>query len=422
MTNRLKSQAIVALILATAACNESSTAAPLPPTSSRPLGTLIGTVSGDSFTATFVPASPGLTSPSGISPAIYGGPSTAHVFGTNTRFTTTPLGRTWTFSVAMENLLSYAIGSNYTGALPFDTGGVFIFFTTLPTVTSPVPCSGCKVSLTNAMGARNFTAPAQPYFWYHNRPTARQSPLGSDTTSDLSWTFKTASFIPPDTVHSFTFSLQVSAMWPPPNESTWQVSYDGTADSVPDTRAEPLWRKFSFLQSVGAESWSSAGLQLTARNARNSIYFSRRDSLGNMSAYMDVRASVDQGNIIVPAALFGFAEPLGGKTAVVAVTATRAEFAVIDNSTGVWSQLAGSGTTNVVGTNTYRLRKFAKDSVVLCVGGARALSMPYSSLPGTVTVLLPLSSLFGLQGTQARAIATYRLVNYTIGSDGGGCS
>jgi hypothetical protein len=321
----------------------------------------------------------------------------------------------------MRNLLSYAIGSNFGATVPPDTGGVFLFFTQLPVVVFPNPCTGCVVNVTSQSGTRNFTNPGQPYFWYHDRPTAMQGTIGTDTTSDVQWTFQAATFTPPDTAHTFNFVLLVNAMWPPPNETAWQVRYDGTQDSVPDAHGKPLWTKFTFQHGLGQDKWTTSGLEVSAGNGSKDINYSRIDSLGNMSAFMDVIVNVDNGDDVTPIAMFGFAEPTGGKAAVVTVTIDTAKFAQIDNTTGVWTTLTGSGVTPVIGTNTYRLRKFGQDSAVLCVNGARALAMPYASLETTGSILAPMSAFFGLQGVKGKGHATYTLLTYTIGSDGGAC-
>ena len=243
MVTRLSARLPATLLLFALACGERSISGSPPPNiPGKPLGMLIGTVSGDSFRATFVPAAGDVRRASAVSAAIYGGPTTANVFGTILAGYPKNVGgkHTWIFNVAMRNLLSYAIGSNYGATVPPDTGGVFLFFTQLPVVVFPNPCTGCVVNVTSQSGTRNFTNPGQPYFWYHDRPTAMQGTIGTDTTSDVQWTFQAATFTPPDTAHTFNFVLLVNAMWPPPNETAWQVRYDGTQDSVPDAHGKPL--------------------------------------------------------------------------------------------------------------------------------------------------------------------------------------
>jgi hypothetical protein len=430
MVKRLKTRLPVAILVVALACNERNVSSPPPPTQppGKPVGVLIGTVSGDSLTATFVPASGSLASPSALEPAIYGGSTTANVFGTNTAFTTTGSARTWTFKVAMRNLLAFAIGTNYTSSAPLDTSGVFLFFTQTPVVTNANPCNGCVVNVTNAMGTRNFTAPGQQYFWYRSRPTAVQGTIGTDTTADDSWTFRTTSVTAPDTVHSFTFVLLVSAMWPPPNETTWQVLYDGKNDTFPDKNAEPIWQLQTLQGHVGKETWSPlSGLEPDAHNKNEDIDYTRRDSLGAMDAYMDVNTAVLSGTNGELANIFGFIEP-DGRVLMVGVSPSLVEFAQIDSlSTDAafnqWLPLSGSSSVAASGSVKYRLRKFARDSVVLCVNGARSLELPYTSFqPVSSNLPANVTTFFGVQSISKRALGLYTLATYTIGTTGGGCS
>ena len=430
MVKRIKTRLPVAFLIAVAACTDHQVSAPPPPNVPvKPVGMLIGTVSGDSLTSTFVPSSSGdLSTASGLSAAIYGGPTTASVFGTNTAFTTTGTKRTWTFNVAMRNLLTYAIGSNYGSSTPLDTGGVFLFFSQTPVVTNANPCTGCVVNITNAMGTRNFTAANQQYYWYRSRPTAMQGTIGTDTTMDDSWTFQTTSVTAPDTVHAFTFVLLVSAMWPAPNETTWQVLYDGLNDSFPDKSAEPRWQPEALQGTPGKETWSPlSGVSITAQNKQKDLDFTRKDSLTD-SAYMDVKVQVSAGTNGEIAAMFGFIEPSGGRTLMVGVTTNLVEFAALDSvstdaSFNQWMPLSGSSTVAASGLVRYRLRKFAQDSVVLCVNGNRSLELPYSSFqPVSSNLPADISSFWGAQSISKKAIASFTLVTYTLGTTGGGCS
>ena len=431
MSKRSTSRVPLALLIAAVACNERPVSSPLPPSGpGSPVGMVIGTVSGDSLTATFVPNSADFRSASAVSAAIYGGPTTVNVFGTNTVFTSNGGKRNWTFLVAMRNLLSYAIGSNYAASAPPDTSGVFLFFSQTPVVTFPNPCPTCVVNITNAMGTRVFTSTTpQPFYWYLSRPTAKQGTIGTDTTMDQAWSFQQPNFGGADTVHSFTFVLLVSAMWPPPNETSWQVTYDGTADTLPDVNGKPLWKQLTIQGSIGKETWKPVGpLVLSAPNKNKDISFSRFDSLGNMSAFMDITVSVDLGTNGEVAAVFGFWEPAGGRTIMVGVTPQVVEFVGIDsvstdNAFNQWVGLSGLSSVNASGTVTYRLRKFARDSVMLCVNGSRSLVATYSQMqPLSSNLPANISAFFGLQSQSHKASGTFTSVSYTIGTDGGGCS
>ena len=430
MVKRITLRFPFAFLIFALACSDRAVSAPPPPNvPGKPVGMLIGTVNGDSLSSTFFPASGDLTTAEGLSAAIYGGTTTVNVFGTNTVFKVQGGVRIWTFNVAMRNLLSYAIGSNYTSAAPLDTSGVFIFFTQTPVVTAPNPCSGCAVNVTNYMGTRNFTAPGQQYFWYRSRPTAMQGTIGTDTTADDAWTFQTTSFTAPDTVHSFTFVLLVSAMWPPPNETSWQVVYDGLKDSLPEKAAEPIWQAQSLQGNPARETWSPlSGVSINAQNKQKDLDFTRRDSLGDMSAYMDVSTAVTQGTSGELASVFGFVEPAGGRALMVGVTPSTVQFAAIDSlgtdaSFNQWFPLTGSGIVAASGLVNYRLLKYARDSVVLCANGARVLELPYASFqPVSSNLPAGISTFFGAQSISKKAIGVFTFVSYTIGTFGTGCS
>jgi hypothetical protein len=284
------------------------------------------------------------------------------------------------------------------------------------------------VNVTNAMGTRNFTSPGQQYFWYRSRPTAVQGTMGTDTTADDSWTFQTTSVTPPDTVHSFTFVLLVSAWWVPPNETSWQVLYDGTKDTLPDKNGEPIWQLLTLQGKIGKSTWSPlSGLEPDAHNKNQDIDYTRADSLGGMDAYMDVDTDVLSGTNGELANMFGFIEP-DGRVLMVGVSPSLVEFAQLDSvSTDAgfnqWFPLTGSSNVAASGLVKYRLRKYARDSVVLCVNGNRALEMPYTSfqrwssnLPANATTF------FGVQSISHRALGLYTLVTYTLGDHASGCS
>ena len=419
-------------LLALAACQDGQFSAPKtspPGGPSGVLGMLQGTVDGNTMTTTFIPLGNSPAVDGNFSPAIYGNQgSTVSVSGVvDSLHDVANVSRTWFLHVRIRNLLGYPIGSNWNAAASPDTTGVFVFFSSLPVVTLPSPCSGCTVNVNNPAGSANFTVPGQKYFWYKNRPTAVQGSPGTDTTDYIVWQFKTTSFTAPDTAHAFTFVLLVSAEWPPPNETTWSTKYDGTNDSLPDTQAEPRWRKFAalFAPTLGSEVWTAGTeLVLTAGNNSTSIYQDRRDSLGLMSAVMDAKVRVPTVAAGEIQAVFGVAEPLlaGGRQAFIGVASDRVSFVNFSDFTGQWS--ANGGTFALDGTtyHSYRLRKIGTASAALCVDGvATGLTRTYAQLQGTTFTFFLSSTAFGMDGRVGGAESRWTSVLYTIGSDGGGC-
>ena len=433
MSNRSALTSIAALALcAAAACNDGSvgTVPKVPPGTTQPVGMIVGSVVGDKMTAEFTPMG-------SAGAMIYGSNATVKVSGTLVSLVNNPpVNRTWTFNVHMRNLLAFPIGSNYRGTNPTppDTSGVFVAFVGSPVVTLPVPCAGCTATVTNAMGTANFGSPGQKYFWYRNRPTAVQGSPGTDTTSNATWVFVGAPFRPAtgDTTHAFTFSLIVSAAWPPANEPVFTTIYDGTNDSEPDLKAEPRYKKFHFQAGTAAESWTGAGLLLTSALNTDDIDFSRHDSLGNQSAYIEATVTVTSASAGRVAGILGLAEPAGGQQMAIAITGTRAEFGTIANATGIWTQLAFSPTFAVASgtSHKYRLRKIGTATVAVCVDGVQRFTGFYSGvhffqpvMQATQGKLSGLTSFFGLEGRTGvgGAQALYGKVTTVVGSDGGGC-
>jgi hypothetical protein len=348
MRTRIQTLSLTFLALGAAACSESHLSS-APPAPLHTLGILRGTVTGHSMVTEFVPIGAAGSMNSSISPAVYGGPTTVTVTGNYLNLVDHPPTRTWTFGVHMQNLLNFAIGSNYSASnsVPPDTSGVFLIFTSAPVVTFPGPCS-CSVSIDNFSGTGNFSAVGQKYFWYHDRPTAVQGSPSTDTTSDLTWQF-TGTFSGPDTVHAFTWVMTVSAAWPAEDDTTWKYTYNALTDSEPDLHAEPLWKpafaQDSGLKTLGSESWTAGtGLTLTA-GANSSIYFAHHDSLApTWSAFIEADVTLPTHSDSVQAVIGWILPPATtGKQAFVGVFSDSVAFVTMDSVTGTWSELAGSG-------------------------------------------------------------------------------
>src|SRR5690606_39244944 len=165
-----------------------------------------------------------------------------------------------------------------------DTLGVYVVLVADPMVTSTSgPCSGssCAIRVDSTTdGVGSFTAPNQKYYYWRERLAARQPVAGADTTSVR----KRWVFTGPASITGFRFSLMVNAAWPPPHDASWNVFYDAASDSLPDTQAEPRWKRYVLpgyllAQNSGTESWSPGGLVLKSAGGQN-LHMVRSDSLG----------------------------------------------------------------------------------------------------------------------------------------------
>lgn len=407
-------------IAALLGCADSGVSSPhTPPKASRPLGIIYGTVSGDSLRAQFVPIGAQGAVHSGVSPSIYGGSGTVAVTGTFVSdVQNPPFNRTWTFSVQMENLLSFAIGSNYSDGTtnPPDTSGVFMFFVTPPTVTKPSPCVGCVVTDTNYAGVGNFTAAGQKYYWYKDRPTAVQGTPSTDTTSAQNWVFVAQPFDPGSGlgVNAFTFSLLVSAAWPADQDSASNYVYNALTDSEPDLHGKPQWSA-PFAQDVGlttlgSESWTVAsGLTLNAA-ANGSVFLSRRDSLDpawNFSIQAKLNV-LNTGNDSVQAIL-GFVGPTASdKQIFVGIWPDSVAFMHLDNVTGGWTVLSGSTKKHISnGSHLVSVSSLGGALAFFCVDHSlQTFLSSYSLLDAPSATFLtshPSAVVFGTVGNTAAA-------------------
>jgi hypothetical protein len=311
---------------------------------------------------------------------------------------TTP--KTWTGNVGLRNLTAHEIGDEQALVAP-DTMGVFVFFTAEPTVTAPVPCPGCTVNITRYDGTGNFSAAGQKYFWWRDRVAA------NDTTK----TRKVWSFSAPSTVTAFSFTVMVSAAWPPPSETRWKVVLNN--DSLPDTQEEPPWIRAPF---GPASTTTASGGALTIATAANlgELDFYRRDSVRTTtSAYIEARVQTVGGILTRPAQLIAFDD--GVKSVVLGISNGRVWFA--DSS---HTFLAGTP-INLTSTTmtTYQLRKYAADSVVFWYGTplVRGGRFTYLSLPNTAVPTIAPFQVFGQRAMSAAGVSSvWEYVLYEIGT------
>jgi hypothetical protein len=364
------------------------------------LGGVQGTIDLRTGALEFTPLPAVSASPLGLSRAVYGDQNVlTRLYNTAVAVdsVSVPGTRTWSGNVGLQNLTSHFIGDEQTGATPTEIMGVFVFFNSTPTVTSPIPCPGCTVTINQSDGSGNFTAPGQRYSWWGERIAA------GDTTR----TRKLWSFSAPSQVRTFSFTVLVGAAWPAPDETRWKVTLNN--DSIPDTQEEPRWRR----QTLGTgNSAAAAGgnLTLTTTSTTGELDFYRRDSLAaNTSAYIEARMS---STVTTAAAAPILAIDDGNKFMAVAAGSATAWFA--DTSR---AYLAGTPVAVTTGAmNVYQLRKYGADSIVFYLNGARAGRFTYSALPNTgYPGAAPLQA-FGQRARGVTVTSTWDYVVYEIGS------
>lgn len=412
--------AILIALCGAVACGEASSplgqGPALAPTS-HPLTTvarLRGTLDVASGTLTFDPVSPtGASLPgSGVSAALYGDQGVTVRIYNSAVTTSAPVGgkKTYSANVGVRNLLAYRVGDEQGGAAPADTMGIYIFTNTAPVVSgTSSPCT-CTVTVKNPTGSRPFTSPASQPYWYWPELLGAANGGADTTLLRKQWVFEA------DTqVTRFNFDVLVSAAWSAPNENVWTVQY--SADSLPDTQAEPRWRKFATSKVTSAIAGNT--LQLDLQRSKDSIMYVRRDSISSAAnALMEGTFRLDSGG--------GSTAPQAG-LAIDDKTRYIALFVTDTNGTtaarvGFLSPAGGfvTGASDVVAVHamhTYQLRKFGADSVVAFVDGVQRFKAAYNLLPLTrAGGTLPSSFAFGIAQTSSRNTTTsWSSVLYQIG-------
>jgi hypothetical protein len=414
-------------VIGLAACSDQSITssvkpAPAPPAvNANQAGMLRGTVREDG-TVVLESLDPSIQVGDGnASGAIYGNQNvTAKV--TISAFNLSNVGgtKTWTFKLAVHNLLPYAVGAIDTASAPLDTVGMFVFFPSAPTVVSPSPCSGCAITTLNTQGVGSFTAPSQPYYWYHDRLAAAGSP-GDSTTNIPTWTFKA-----PSAVNSFRFFVILSSPWPrglQAQDTTWSVSYNPSSDSLPDVNASPRWKPIG-LNGNGTYSFASNGLTMSVGHKReDDKFFFRSDNLNRSeNAYIESRLTLSNASGSNPVVILALADSV--KFVGLGIGNGKIGLATFNLFTFSWEWAAGatlSMPTNVA--HTYRVGKFGANSATVYVDGAEKFSTTnlllsnnfmssYSSSIGGQAAHL--STFFGLTGQNTDATVVMSYVNYAF--------
>lgn len=429
-TLRCRSIGIViamALALIAGACSDqslTSNAPPAPPVSASQYGMLRGTVREDG-TVLLESLDPSIQAgDSNVSGAIYGNQNvTAKVTVSAFNLADNGTTKTWTFKLAIHNLLNFPIGSIDGAAVPWDTAGVSVFFASAPSVVSPAAC-GCAVSVLKTQGQASFTFPNQAFYWYQNRLAAMGQP-GDSTTNNPVFTFSA-----PSKVTSFRFSILLSTPWPrglQAQDTSWTVLYNPTSDSFPDVNAKPRWKQIG-VNYGGTYSLAPSALQMNVThlvvlffNFSNDMFFYRSDNLSRSeNAYAETRLSLTQSGGTNPVVILGLADSV--KFVGLGIGNGKIGFATFDPAALTWQWLAGGTLAmSTTGQHTYRVGKFGAGTATVYVDGVEKFSqtnLPDNFMPQFTSSVSAqgthLSAIFGITGQDVTSSATVSYVTYAF--------
>ena len=356
-------------------------------------------------------------------------------------------GNTYTLDDHIENMFSFPIGTHLAhapGAFPEDTMGVYVYMSILPVVTAGcTPSVTCKVAADSGEdGAFPFTsATPQPYMFFKTILEASDgiAHSGLDFTDQTSVGgtdyFRSFSFRASPGVTDFKFGVSARAAVVKPNENRWLVTYVG--DSLPNRlgtslanlRSDPDWRVHGSVASVTDTSIVATGCPSGAAHCfriitatpsgavpTDSITYFRSDSVGTTdSAYIAATVSVTNLRPNTPAVFLGMQDHL--KMIQVGIASNKAGFC--DASSALIS--AGTATISSSTVTSWRVAKFAADSVVLYANGLRVAGLAYSALPAAPNALPRPFFFFGnraFNGNPTPTVVTslWTLVSYEIGA------
>lgn len=419
----------MAMLIAVVACSDqqltsSVKAAPPPPATPNQTGMLRGTVREDG-TVLLESLDPSIQAgDSTVSGAIYGNQNvTAKVTASAFNLATGTTTKTWTFKLAVHNLLPYPIGSIDGAAVPWDTTGMFVFFSSAPSVVAPTGC-GCAVTVLNTQGQANFTSPNQPYYWYHNRLAAKGQ-AGDSTTDNPVFTFTA-----PKAVTSFRFTILLSSPWPrgtvQTQDTSWSTFYNPSSDSFPDVNASPRWKTVG-VNYGGTYSLSSGSLLMDVNHSvvffisSNDMFFFRSDNLNRSeNAYVEAKLALTTSGGSNPVAVLGLADSV--KFVGLGIGNGKIGFATFNPSSLAWEWLAG-GTLpmSTSSTHTYRVGKFGAGTATVYVDRVEMFSqtnLPNNFMPQYASSVgaqaAHLSVIFGITAQDANANATVSYVTYAF--------
>jgi hypothetical protein len=404
--------ALALSLMSLSACDdESLRPTPLPsPDPATSSGTYIVDVNLRTHQVTSYPAA-SAHPPDGVDLSLFGGTGTvSHLF--ELVGSAPSAGNTYILRDHLENVFSYAIGTNVAhspGALPRDTMGIFVFLSIQPFgIVGCTPGPACQVRADSGYdGAFQFTGSTPQQYMYfktilepsdgtaHRGPDyTDQSPANGGSGIDY---YRSFAFRASPAVTDFRFGVAVSAAKVKPNDNRWKVTYVG--DSLParlgasltDLRSEPDWRVSGNAGAVADTSILTTGcaggaarclrIQSTTPSLlalTDSISFSRSDSVGaSDSAY--IAATVAVTNLPAtngaPSVFLG----LQDRTKLIS-------FGISQNSVGLCNASnaflsGGTVTMDPTTVGSWRISKFASDSVVVYANGTRLLKQTYTSLP-----------------------------------------
>ncbi len=425
----LRTAFVTALVMVAGACSDqqiTSSAAPVAPVTpvvNNTAGMLRGTVREDG-TIVLESLDPSIqVGDSNTSGAIYGNQNvTAKVTSSNFLLTNVNGTKTWTFKLAVHNLLNFPVGAiDGATSTPADTVGVYVFFPTAPSVVSPAN-SGATVNVLNTQGTASFSGINQKYYWYRDRLSAKGL-AGDSTKNNPTWTFTA-----PSTVNSFRFTVLLSAPWPrgmQSQDTSWAVAYNPTYDSLPDVGASPRWKRIGVTYG-GADTARSSGLTMAvtnnSRRSDDDMFFYRSDNLNRSeNAYIESRLQLTAGgsNPVMILALIDSIKFVG-----LGIGNGKIGMATFNFNSLKWEWAAG-GTVSVTTSqfHTYRVGKFGATSSTVYVDGVQAFTTANNLLPDN---FLPqyaqyvggqaahLSTFFGPTAQDASASAVVSYVNYAF--------
>ncbi|MEO6208518.1 MAG: hypothetical protein ABIQ10_00200 [Gemmatimonadaceae bacterium] len=422
---------MTALVMVAGACSDqqitSSAApvAPVTPVANNITGMLRGTVREDG-TIVLESLDPAIVvGDSNTSGAIYGNQNvTAKVTASSFLLTNVGGTKTWTFKLAVHNLLNYPVGSiDGATSTPFDTVGVYVFFPTSPSVVSPAN-SGASVNVLNTQGTANFSGINQKYYWYHDRLSAKGL-AGDSTTNNPTWTFQA-----PSSVNSFRFTVLLSAPWPrdmQTQDTSWAVAYNPSSGSLLDVGASPRWKRIGVTYG-GADTANSSGLTMavanSSRQSGDDMFFYRSDNLNRSeNAYIEsrIKLTASGSNPVMILALIDSVKFVGLGIGNGKIGMTMFNFKSLK-----WEWATGA-TVPVTTTqfHVYRVGKFGATSSAVYVDGVQQQQLttannllPDNFLPQYAQYVggqaAHLSTFFGPTAQDASASAVVSYVNYAF--------
>jgi len=381
-----------------------------PPDPAASLGTVIVEVNLRTRQVTTHPATSD-RAPENVNLSLFGGTGTvSHLFELTGNAPSA--GNTYILRDHLENVFNYAIGTNVAhvlGALPKDTMGVFVFLSIPPfAIVGCTPGPSCQVNADSGYdGAFQFTGSTpQPYMYFKTilEPSDGVAHRGLDYTDQSAANggtgidyFRSFAFRASPAITDFRFGVAVSAAKVKPNDSRWKLTYVG--DSLPtrvgtslaDLRSEPDWRVNGNGGAVGDTSIVTTGCAggasrcLRIRSTTpsllaspDSISFFRSDSVGSAdSAYIAASLAVSSLPSLngAPSIFLGMQD----RTKLISFGIAQNSVGLCDASNSFVS--GGSVTKDPTTVSSWRIAKFAADSVVVYGNGTRLLKLAYASLP-----------------------------------------